>query len=80
MSCICTKKVPLIILELFFLITIAFDYQAYNALNADVGLIKSTDLLILESVERIEGSQSSVESFLRAGEAWCLYHRAILMN
>jgi hypothetical protein len=45
-----------------------FNYRSNNALNADVGLIKSTDLLILESVERIEGSlKSSVEDFLRAG-------------
>jgi hypothetical protein len=45
-----------------------FNYRSNNALNADVGLIKSTDLLILESVERIEGSlKSSVEDFLRTG-------------
>lgn len=45
-----------------------FNYKSYNALNADVGLIKAADLVILEGVERMEGSlKSSVEDFLRAG-------------
>lgn len=45
-----------------------FNYRSYNALNADVGLIKSAELVILEGVDRVEGSlKSNLAEFVRAG-------------
>lgn len=45
-----------------------FTYRSYNALNVGSSLLTSTDLLVIEGVERFDGSlKSSVESFVRAG-------------
>lgn len=45
-----------------------FNYRAYNALNADVGLIKSAELVILEGVERVEGSlRRNLADFVQGG-------------
>ncbi|MFN4145099.1 MAG: BatA domain-containing protein [Runella sp.] len=45
-----------------------FALRSLNASNADIGLLKNVDLVVLESLERVEGSlRSEVVSFVRRG-------------
>jgi len=45
-----------------------FAMRSVNANNADIGLLKQTDLVVLESVERVEGAmRSELENFVRKG-------------
>ncbi|MFN8348673.1 MAG: BatA domain-containing protein [Spirosomataceae bacterium] len=45
-----------------------FTLRSLNANNADIGLLKQSDLVVLESVERVEGAmRSEVENFVRRG-------------
>jgi hypothetical protein len=45
-----------------------FALKSINANNADIGLLKQTDLVVLESAERVEGAmRSELENFVRKG-------------
>ena len=45
-----------------------FTLRSLNAGNADIGLLKQSDLVVLESVERVEGAmRSEIENFVRRG-------------
>lgn len=45
-----------------------FTLRSLNAGNADIGLLKQSDLVVLESVERVEGAmRSEIENFARRG-------------
>lgn len=45
-----------------------FTLRSLNANNADIGLLKQADLVVLESVERVEGAmRSEIENFARRG-------------
>jgi hypothetical protein len=45
-----------------------FTLRTINANNADVGLLKQADLVVMESIERIEGTmRTELESFVRKG-------------
>lgn len=45
-----------------------FAMRSLNANNADIGLLKQTDLVVIESVERVEGAmRTELENFVRKG-------------
>lgn len=45
-----------------------FTMRSLNANNADIGLLKQSDLVVLESVERVEGAmRSEIENFTKRG-------------
>jgi hypothetical protein len=45
-----------------------FTLRTINANNADVGLLKQADLVVMESIERIEGTmRTELENFVRKG-------------
>lgn len=45
-----------------------FTLRTVSANNADIGLLKQSDLVVLESVERVEGAmRSEIENFTKRG-------------
>ncbi len=45
-----------------------FTFRSLNASNADVGLLKQADLVVLESLERVEGTlRTEIENFVKKG-------------